>query len=111
MTVMMLVCLWVLRALTSITSQVVQQQDWAMSTYGPLRCLARDWHGEKLWLCSERHAFEVKIHQEERASMRILPLALTDGDPQIQIVARGGSTYLWGGDVFFIYPMDPQTVR
>ncbi|CAK9083711.1 unnamed protein product [Durusdinium trenchii] len=55
---------WV--AVSRITHEVVQQQDWAMSTYGPLRCLARDWHGEKLWLCSERHAFEVKIHQEER---------------------------------------------
>eukprot|EP00913_Durusdinium_trenchii_P031114 g29136.t1 len=47
---------WV--AVSRITHEVVQQQDWAMSTYGPLRCLARDWHGEKLWLCSERHAFE-----------------------------------------------------
>ena len=36
-----------------------------MSTYGSLRCLARDFHGEKLWLCAERHAFELKVEREE----------------------------------------------
>jgi len=55
---------WV--AVSRITHEVVQQQDWAMSTYGPLRCLARDLHGEKLWLCSERHAFGLHIEKEDR---------------------------------------------
>ena len=53
------------------TLEVVQQQDWAMSTYGPLRCLARDLHGEKLWLCSERHAFGLHIEKEDRHSQAI----------------------------------------
>lgn len=39
-----------------------------MSTYGLLRGVARDVHGEKLWLCSERHAFELQIEKEDRNS-------------------------------------------
>ena len=46
--------------------EVIQQQDWAMSTYGPLRGVARDLHGEKLWLCSERHAFGLHTEKEDR---------------------------------------------
>eukprot|EP00435_Cladocopium_sp_Y103_P028344 s1355_g7.t1 len=49
-----------------ITHEVIQQQDWAMSTYGPLRGVARDLHGEKLWLCSERHAFGLHTEKEDR---------------------------------------------
>ena len=37
-----------------------------MSTYGPLRGVARDLHGEKLWLCSERHAFGLHTEKEDR---------------------------------------------
>ncbi|CAE7659558.1 vps18, partial [Symbiodinium necroappetens] len=55
---------WV--AVSRITHEVVQQQDWAMSTYGPLRSLARDQHGERLWICSERHAFELLTEKEDR---------------------------------------------
>lgn len=69
-------------AVSRITHEVVQQADWAMSTYGPMRSLARDVrpdltqrariqvlrHMGKLWLCSERHAFEIACESEERAS-------------------------------------------
>eukprot|EP00439_Symbiodinium_sp_Y106_P035434 s5507_g4.t1 len=55
---------WV--AVSRITHEVVQQQDWAMSTYGPLRSVARDQHGERLWICSERHAFELLTEKEDR---------------------------------------------
>lgn len=49
-----------------ITHEVVQQQDWAISTHGPLRSIARDLHGEQLWLCSERHLFELVAEAEDR---------------------------------------------
>lgn len=48
-----------------------------MSTYGPLRGVARDLYGEKLWLCSERHAFGLHTEKEDRnfpASVAVLPL-------------------------------------
>ena len=51
-------------------------QDWAMSTYGPLRSLARDQHGERLWICSERHAFELLTEKEYRAWPRLMPFAV-----------------------------------
>lgn len=53
-------------AVSRITHEVIQQQDWAMSTYGPLRGVARDLYGEKLWLCSERHAFGLHTEKEDR---------------------------------------------
>ncbi|CAJ1422070.1 unnamed protein product [Effrenium voratum] len=55
---------WV--AVSRITHEVVQQQDWASSTYGPLRSLANDVHGHRLWICSERHAFELVAEKEDR---------------------------------------------
>ena len=55
-----------LSKIAAYSVQVVQQQDWAMSTYGPLRSLARDQHGERLWICSERHAFELLTEKEDR---------------------------------------------
>ena len=47
-----------------------------MSTYGPLRSVARDQHGERLWICSERHAFELLTEKEDRGLLRLKPYAV-----------------------------------
>ncbi|CAE8705116.1 unnamed protein product, partial [Polarella glacialis] len=61
---------WV--AVSRITHEPVQQQDWATATYGALKGLSRDLHGEKLWLCSERHIFELSPEKEDRSVWTLL---------------------------------------
>lgn len=49
-----------------ITHELVQQQDWARATHGMPRGLARDVHGERLWIVSDRQLFEVTSEREDR---------------------------------------------
>jgi len=54
-------------AVSRVTHEVVQQQEWATASYGGLRGITRDVHGEeKLWLFSEKHLFELTADAEDR---------------------------------------------
>eukprot|EP00928_Gymnodinium_smaydae_P053980 TRINITY_DN37833_c0_g1_i1.p1 TRINITY_DN37833_c0_g1~~TRINITY_DN37833_c0_g1_i1.p1 ORF type:complete len:1102 (-),score=277.50 TRINITY_DN37833_c0_g1_i1:4-3309(-) len=53
-------------AVSRITHEVVQQQEWPKATYGSLRCFARDVHGEQLWMCSDKYLFEIVADREDR---------------------------------------------
>jgi len=59
-------------AVSRITHELVQQQEWAAPTYGSLRGLARDEHGDQLWMCSEKHMFEIVADAEERSVWSLL---------------------------------------
>lgn len=55
-----------------ISHEVVQQQDWARTTYGPLRCLIRESESDKLWMCSEKNMFELACDREDRNAWSLL---------------------------------------
>lgn len=59
-------------AVSRITHEVVQQQEWATATYGSLRGLSRDLHGDRLWICSERHVFEITADREDANAWALL---------------------------------------
>lgn len=49
-----------------ISHEVVQQQEWASPTYGGLKALAKDIVQEQVWMCSEKHMFEIVPEAEDR---------------------------------------------
>eukprot|EP00927_Polykrikos_kofoidii_P006725 TRINITY_DN12718_c0_g1_i1.p1 TRINITY_DN12718_c0_g1~~TRINITY_DN12718_c0_g1_i1.p1 ORF type:complete len:1121 (-),score=260.65 TRINITY_DN12718_c0_g1_i1:52-3384(-) len=53
-------------AVSRITHEVVQQQEWSRSSYGALRVLSRDAQGEQLWMCSDKYLFEIVADREDR---------------------------------------------
>jgi len=55
---------WV--AVSRISYEAVQTQEWSSSTYGGLRSLTRDLIGESLWVRTERHMFELVPEREDR---------------------------------------------
>lgn len=55
---------WV--AVSRVTHEVVQQEEWLTKQHGSLRFVAADPHGEQLWMCSERSLFELVPEREDR---------------------------------------------
>lgn len=59
-------------AMSRITHELVQQQEFARTTHGFPRGLARDVYGENVWMYSDHQIFEIIAEREERHVWRLL---------------------------------------
>jgi len=64
-------------AINRLSEEIVFEQVFDVNTYGELKGLVPDPHGEKMWVFSQRYVFEVDIWEESRDAWKLF---LQQGD-------------------------------